>query len=399
MIKVDYRNLGLALETASFQEELARIKMEPAPTFETTKTDLQSLASSLQKYGNFKNVILIANGGSRTSAHVFYHALPRYRNQVNFSFLTSAEPDLIARLRKRFLSGETLVLVISKSGTNINNIEPLLAFQDYPVLVVTEDKPNTLSGIAKIRGWETIAHPNVGGRFSGLTTCGLVPATLMGLNLGKISQGAEEGYSQYRAAADSEKNDAWRLALYFAELEKKGITEIFFSVYSSALFAFLPLITQLIHESIGKNDKGMTIFGDYSPESQHHTNQRFFGGRKNVVGVFLTVEKSADEFSLRVSDELESVEYNGHTLKVLDGISALETMHYDMEGVIGNCMEKNIPAVAISIGEATEEAIGKLIVFWQYFTVYSAYLRDQNPFDQPQVEDSKKISFALRLKK
>lgn len=397
MIKVDYQNLGMPLDAEGFKEQLEKIRKTEAPSFETTKTDLTYLQEKIQKYVSYKNVILIANGGSRTSAHLFYHALPGFRNQVSFSFLTSAEPDLIAELKRKYKPEDTLVLVISKSGTNIDNIEPLLAFLDYPGLAVTEDKPNTLSQIAKIQGWDTIAHPNVGGRFSGLTTCGLVPAALMGLDPQKIVEGAQAGYAQYKADVELNENDALKLALYFAQLEKKGVTEIFFSIYSSSLFAFLPLIVQLIHESTGKDEKGMTVYGDYSPESQHHTNQRFFGGRKNVVGAFLRVENSKDDFPLEVPDKLESVEFSGHPLAILKGLSALKTLHYDMEGVVGNCREKNIPAVTISIDEVSQEAIGKLVVFWQYFTVYSAYLREQNPFDQPHVEDAKKISWGLRV--
>jgi glucose-6-phosphate isomerase len=37
------------------------------------------------------------------------------------------------------------------------------------------------------------------------------------------------------------------------------------------------------------------------------------------------------------------------------------------------------------------------MAFWQLYAVYSSLLRNVDPFDQPQVEGSKKISFDKRL--
>jgi glucose-6-phosphate isomerase len=38
------------------------------------------------------------------------------------------------------------------------------------------------------------------------------------------------------------------------------------------------------------------------------------------------------------------------------------------------------------------------MAFWQMFAVYSSILRGVDPFNQPQVENSKNISFAKREK-
>ena len=37
-----------------------------------------------------------------------------------------------------------------------------------------------------------------------------------------------------------------------------------------------------MHESFGKDKLGQSYFGGQGPEMQHHTSQRFFGGRKNT---------------------------------------------------------------------------------------------------------------------
>ncbi|EKE16549.1 MAG: hypothetical protein ACD_11C00004G0047 [uncultured bacterium] len=399
MISINYKNLGIELDLEKLAPVLERIKKQPTPAFEAIKTDLGSIEKKSQNYKQYENVILIGNGGSRTSSWAFYNSLFSFRNDVHFEFLPSAEPELINSLKEKYPRENTLVLVISKSGTNINNIEPLLSFLGYPVLVISENKNNLLSNIAKIRNWEKIAHPAVGGRYAGMTSCGLVPAYLMGLDIKEIYAGAESGYKKYNCQVEIEKNDALKMAAYFHKLEESGYTEIFSSIYSSALFGFFPLIVQLIHENTGKNGQGQTIFGDYSPESQHHTNQRLFGGRKNVVALLMEVKKSLQDFPIEVPEDIKNEELSGVTLENINGIPAHKTLSFDMQGVWGHCIEKNIPVAVLTVNEINEKTMGEFMVFWQYFTMYSSLLRNQNPFDQPEVERSKNISFQLRFQK
>lgn len=399
MISIDYKNLGVELDLEKLAPVLEKIKKQPTPAFEAIKTDLTYIEKKSQDYKQYENVILIGNGGSRTSAWAFYNSLFSFRNDVKFEFLPSAEPELINSLKEKYPRENTLVLAISKSGNNINNIEPLFSFLNYPILVITENKNNPLSNIAKIRGWEKITHPAVGGRYAGMTSCGLVPAYLMGLDIKQLYAGAESGYKKYNCQVAIEKNDALKMAAYFQKLEEAGYTEIFSSIYSSALFGFFPLVVQLIHENTGKNGQGQTIFGDYSPESQHHTNQRLFGGRRNVVALLMEVKKSLQDFPIEVPEDIKNEELSGVTLENINGISAHKTLSFDMQGVWGHCIEKNIPVAVLTVNEINEKTMGEFMVFWQYFTMYSSLLRNQNPFDQPEVERSKNISFQLRFQK
>lgn len=274
-----------------------------------------------------------------------------------------------------------------------------MAMIDYPVVVITGEKDSPLRKVAEKRNLEIIEHLEVSGRFSGMTSCGLFPVALTGISAEKIYEGAKEGYEKYNASVSEERNDALKLAVELFDLEQEGFVEIFLSIYSTPLSAFLPLIIQLIHESAGKNGMGQTIFGDYSPESQHHTNQRIFGGRKNVVGLFVGVEKDENDFPLKVPEDLKDISFKNQTLATLDGISAEKTMHYDMEGVMQNAKNKKIPAIGIMIEEINEKSVGEFMVFWQYVAFYSALLRGQDPFNQPEVEESKEISFLLRKNK
>lgn len=399
MLKINYQDLQINPDAQKYQKELHRIANSAAPAFETNQTDLKLLAKQVAKFKKYKNVILIANGGSRTSARAFFHGLSDFRNKVHFKFVTSPEPRVINALRKKYTKKDTLVLVISKSGDNINNIEPLLLLMDYPVLVITGTQKSPLREMAEKKKWTIIEHPEVGGRFSAITSCALIPALLMGLDAKKIIAGAKTGYQKYSNKIPLEKNDALNLALHFTELGNKGYAEIFTSIYSSSLVAILPLVIQLVHETYGKNGRGQTIFGDYSPESQHHTNQRFFGGPENVIGLFLSEARMEKDLKITVPAIFKKIIFRGHEMAKLNGTSTAQTLQFDKAGVLQNCREHKIPAVEVAIDKVTPENFAEMIVFWQYFAVYSAMLRNLNPFDQPEVEAAKKISLELRLKK
>jgi glucose-6-phosphate isomerase len=398
MLKINFENLG-KLDLEKYDEQLRKIKSLEKPDFEAHTPNLEEIKSEAEKYQKYKNIILIANGGSRTNTLAFYNSLASFRNDVNFEFLPSDEPFLINQIKKRCSKNDTLVLVVSKSGDNINNIEPLMFFLDYPVVAITGENDAALSQLVAILGWGKVIHPNVSGRFSGLTTCALFPASLMGLDIKEIYAGAEDGYKKYNQEVSIENNDALKLALMLVQSEKKNYDEIFASVYSTCLCGFLPLITQLIHESAGKNGNGQTIFGDYSPETQHHTTQRIFGGKRNTVVIFVNEEEVDQNVTIKIPENLKDVIFRGKTLGVLDGISGNASMHFDMQGVFEHCLREKIPNSVITMQKINPRSIGEFMVFWQYVAYYLAVFLEADPFTQPEVEIAKEISFELRNKK
>ena len=72
-------------------------------------------------------------------------------------------------------------------------------------------------------------------------------------------------------------------------------------------------------------------------------------------------------------------------------------MAFEMQGVIEDAQSKNIPLIHQSLTQFSEQGLGRFIAFWQMYAVYASTLRGVDPFDQPQVESSKKISFDKRL--
>ncbi len=351
--------------------------------FAAYKEDVSLLRKALKKYQKYKSIIIIGNGGSVNSFRAVYGSLGSEKKAV---FLTTTDPSFIEQTKKNFRSKDTLVIAVSKSGETVGVIESFLAFSGYRKLAITQNK-GALYEIAVKEGIEVIEHPDIGGRFSGLTSSCFVPALLCGIDAESIDKGARR---IYRNSADAQK-----LASVLYSLEEKGFTEIMCAAYSPRLLSFFPLIVQLMHETACKSGKGMTVYGDEGPEVQHHTSQRFFGGRRNVVGLFIrTVEQHSDK--IKVPEKLKEIKIRDGTLEDMDKIPYSKALEFEFEGTKEAAVKSGMPVAVISVDKINAEAVGELMAFWQCVAVYSALLRGVNPYDQPAVEESKRISFELR---
>lgn len=369
---------------------IADVKLPEKPEFATYKPDLELLKELEAKYYHYKNILIIAHGGSITSFLGFYHAL-KYQAKKNAYFLSTVDPDYIFELKQELKPEDTLVVAISKSGENTSQLEMVMPFAGYPMLIVT-GKSSPLRAIAEKLKVDVIMHPPIGGRYTAFTEVGLAPAAIVGLDIPRLLNGAQLFYQNY------EKDSlAWRAASVFYQLEQKGFADVFMPFYAHNLFPMSSLIVQLCHESFGKGGKGQTYFAHEAPESQHHTNQRFFGGIQNICGFFQSSEAFTHPFQNTYPASVHSVQIKGRHLADINKIPLEKSLEFELLGTIEDARISGIPLAHLSIKGFIAQEIGAYTAFWQLFAVYSSILREVNPFDQPQVENSKKISFNKRL--
>lgn len=348
------------------------------------REDLSKLKDEVNKVvEGVKNVISVGNGGSITSFDAYYHALPPKADAVS---VWTMDPFYLKKVKERFDPKDTVVLAVSKSGNTLGQIESLLYFTDYPIICVTNPNEGTLQEIARKMDWSIIEHPPVGGRFSGGTSSTFVPALICGLDVEKIQQGIIDGYKM--------KDEAYSLSKYYFDKEKDGYNEIYVTCYAEALAGFENLIVQLMHESACKDGKGQTVYFAMGPEAQHHTNQRFLGGKPNVIGTFI-VEKATETEQISVPEKIIDIDYKGGKLSVIDGLDYSKALYAEYLGTLGDAQEKNVPNVTIELDRIDERSVGTLVSFWHLVAFYSSLLRDVNPFDQPAVERSKNITLDI----
>lgn len=363
------------------------------PEFALHRPPFGEIVDYRKKFRKLKNIVVIGNGGSVTSFQALHGALAE-KSGKRATVLSTMEPFRVTRVKKENPRANTLVMPVSKSGNNTDMLEASLQFLDYRMLAVTGG--GALGKIAGIKGIPVIEHPDIAGRFSGMTASALAPAGICGLPVKEMFRGARKCYRGCAPSVEFRANDAKKLAFALYGWERRGFTEIFMPVYSSRLSEFLPLAGQLVHETLGKKGKGLSLLAGEAPEAQHHTLQRVFGGRRNAGILFLREEKFREKMRLKVPREIRRVKLHHSFLKSLDGLPCEKSLEFDFLGVQKTAKGKGIPSAEIRVERVSAESVGSLLAFLQYFAFYSALLRGVNAFNQPSVEKSKKTSFEMR---
>lgn len=376
------------------------------PTFQSTVFDVDSVVTSVDTiykiYGRPKNIIVIGNGGSISSLKAYYAFLADNNVEkdrfANLYIIDSQDPDYIKYVNDRCSISDTLVCPISKSGNTQGVLDCVDVFSQsgYNLVALTQKGErkgklyDLVSHILSERGLTdqidnlVIEHPPIGGRYVGSTLVAAFPLALLGfdrLMFQEISDGLKAMYKVVNPKVALKDNPALKLSCAVYDLEmRSGIDTIFSPMYSKAFDGFQNLITQLLHESSCKAGVGQTILTSSGPECQHHTNQRFFGGKKNMCGIFFTLHEPISS-GITTSDNLP-----------LD-----KALMFEYGGTLGDAKESGIDCIHVMVDDRMPTEAGKLMAFCQYaFGVYPSLLRDVNPFDQPQVENSKIISRELR---
>ena len=370
--------------------DITQFKLPETPGFVKYAPDFEVMKKQAEKYQQFENLLIVGHGGSLNTVAGFCEP---YKNQLTKKvfYLSTIDPDYVFELKQKLKKENTLVIAISKSGENTTQIEALSQFMDFPLLIITGSSSPLRAMAEKLKA-DIVLHPSIGGRYASFTEVGLLPAMIAGLDAEGLYKGAKTFYYLYE-----KDNLAWRAASTLNILEQKGYVDVFMPFYTHNLFQISSLIVQLCHESFGKAGLGQTYFAHEAPESQHHTNQRFFGGRKNICGFFMTAESFAHQVASSYPPALHSVQIKGHHLADINKIPLDIALDYEAGATMEDARINSIPVAHLSINNFSFGEVGAFTAFWQLFAVYSSVLRNVDPFDQPQVENSKKISFNKRL--
>ena len=371
-----------------FQDALSEVMQPPFLSYEPNWEMIKKIIDSCSLYSD---ILIIAHGGSINSFLGLYQSLSDFTD-LRVHFLSTTDPDYIFRLQEQLPVKHTLVIAISKSGETITQLEALLHFLNYKLLVITT-KDSTLYNIGLKNNADIVVHPPIGGRYTGMTEVALIPAALCGFDIQELYRGAKEYYDVF-----NQDNLAWKAASVMWQLEKEhNYFGVFMPFYSHYLFPFSQLIIQLCHESFGKSELGQAYFAHEGPESQHHTTQRFIGGRKNLVGFFVGQDAFDHDTPTIVPPNIQSVPLKDQHLMLLNKIPLSKSLQFEFDGTIEDARLKSIPLLKLSVHGRSFLEIGRFLAFWQLYAVYSSLLRGVNAFDQPQVESGKNISYKNRL--
>ncbi|MBI2346773.1 MAG: hypothetical protein HYV03_07855 [Deltaproteobacteria bacterium] len=226
--------------------------------------------------------------------------------------------------------------------------------------------------------------PSVGGRFSVLSAVGLFPTACVGIDIKALLAGARAMAESVRAVGPAE-HPAYQLAAAGYLLDSRHGKPIrVLMPYAEGLQRFVDWYLQLLAESLGKNGRGPTPIRAVGATDQHSQLQLFMEGPNNKLIELLTVEEFMTRLPVPATPEPAFDYLTGHDLGAVLNAEAESTAR----ALKGN----QRPVIQWRLPRLTPEVIGQLFFLCEWQTGAAAELYEVNPFDQPGVELSKKLT-------
>lgn len=323
--------------------------------------ELKSFAQSVSASG-FQYVMVCGMGGSSLCPEVLRQTFGRQQGFPELLVLDSTDPDTVNSFNEEIDLEKTLFIIASKSGTTTepiafhrywyNEVSRVSDLPGHSFITIT-DPGSQMAETAAAEDFKRIFlnQADIGGRYSALSYFGMVPAALMGIDVTKFLQQAASMAEACGAGVEVNKNPAALLGAVMAECAIAGRDKL--TIVTDKKLAALGLwIEQLIAESTGKEGKGIVpVVGEPIGEVASYGNDRLF--------VAISVGK--------IDDETDS------------GLKALETAGH--------------PVVYRNLGEVYD--LGAEFFLWEMATAFAGWRLAINPFDQPNVQESKDATKAL----
>jgi glucose-6-phosphate isomerase len=324
-------------------------------TFKGPAKECMHFANKLKAEG-YKYAVLLGMGGSSLSPEVARQVFGTAKGYLKLIILDNTAPEAVQQVEKQIEPEKTLFIVASKSGTTT---EPNCFYEYFYSqlkakkgasagrnFVAITDKGTPLEKAAgKLKFRKVFSNPgDIGGRYSVLSYFGLLPMALSGIDVLQLLDKATEVKQQCLQNKDNDPTIAIGLLLGLAQ--KQGRDKVTF-VLSPSIQSFGYWAEQLIAESTGKEGNGLIpVHGEELRKPGDYNDDRVF------VAITMAGEKSP-----------------GTTRK----LKALEAA--------GN------PLITIELN--TPMDIGGEFYRWQVITAIAGWQMGINPFDEPNVAESK----------
>ena len=349
-------------------------------------------------------LVAIGIGGSYLGAQAVYSALTNSFEKADTELiftgnhLSSTE---FYELKEYLKDKDFSINVISKSGTTT---EPAVAFRLFKeileekyskeeakerIFATTDREKGALKTLADKEGYECFVIPdNVGGRYSVLTACGLLPLAACGINIDDLMQGARD-MREETLNTDFSDNAVLQYVASRNALYRQGKDIEILVTYDPKLYYFTEWFIQLAGESEGKDGKGIYPSSVIFTTDLHSRGQIIQEGQRNLFETVIKID--TPKYDMEIKEDAENLD----NLNYLVGKTVHEVNKVALEATVDAHTEGDVPNIVLSIDRLDEYNLGKLIYFFEYAIGASGYVLGVNPFNQPGVELYKSNMFKM----
>jgi glucose-6-phosphate isomerase len=321
--------------------------------------------------------------------------------------LDNLDEERLTNVASRLGERSVVLNPVSKSGATLEtvaNFSALLSRLDSAQVVVTTGEPQSPLGQFSSRTGGPVlpVAEDVGGRFSVLSPVGFFPLAFLGIDLEALMSGAQDVRKAFLHPAYHE-NPALLLALnLYALATGSGVSQWFFMPYCERLRDLGLWWQLLVAESLGKrhtlsgevSPKGLTPVVALGPRDQHSLLQLLLEGPADKVGALIRVaEPPGPECALAEPPAgLEGFSFlNGRRV----GEIASAELTATQDGLTKNAR----PNYTVTLPRISPQAAGEFLLFHEVVVSILGVMLQVNPFDQPAVDEGKKIAREILQKK
>ena len=319
--------------------------------------DLVAFADEIRQAG-YTHALLLGMGGSSLAPEVMRLVSGVAPGYLDLTILDSTDPAQVGAAAHRSPVKRTLYIVSSKSGGTAE----VNAFLDYfwararkavgksaaEHFIAITDPGTSLEKIARERHFRRIllADPTVGGRYSALSAFGLVPATLLGLDVEHLLNRASRMYHECTPEQPAVRNPGLVLGTVLGEAALNGRDKLTL-IADPRFTAFGSWLEQLVAESSGKQGQGIVpVDGEPLGTPDMYSSDRLF--------IYLRQEGRYDQAVSRLGEA-------GHPVLTFD---------------------------------VKTDDLGAEFYRWCVAVAVACIILEVNAFDQPDVQDSKTRTLA-----